>query len=68
MRLLLALHQLTHVRQLGYRLADDKDSDVPAAVAMVLVTIITLGLPWIPFLMVWSLPTTVLSLLLCFFS
>lgn len=52
MRLLLALHQLTHVKQLGYRLADDKDSDVPAAVAIVLVTIITLGLPWIPFLMV----------------
>lgn len=52
MRLLLALHQLTHVKQLGYRLADDKDSDVPAAVAIVLVAIITLGLPWIPSLTV----------------
>lgn len=52
MRLLLALHPLTHVKQLGYRLADDQDSDVTAAVAIVLVTIIALGLPWIPFLMV----------------
>lgn len=33
-RLLLASCQLIHVKQLGYRLADDKYSDVTAAVAV----------------------------------